>query len=113
MDYVGHINIAGKLAQISPAGKWWAAVPKNQWDLEDEAMVESIKENWDEPYGDRRQEFVLIGSNINKDKINKQIESCLLTNEELQQGPDIWKDYTDPIHAWELIETEEEGEVFS
>jgi G3E family GTPase len=113
MDYVGHINIAGKLAQISPAGKWWAAVPKNQWDLEDEAMVESIKENWDEPYGDRRQEFVLIGSNINKDKINKQIESCLLTNEELQQGPDIWKDYTDPIHAWELIETEEEEEVFS
>ena len=28
MDFVGQIGIAGKLAEISPAGKWWAAIPK-------------------------------------------------------------------------------------
>ena len=35
MDYVGQISVAGKLAEILPVGKWWAAVPKAQWDLSD------------------------------------------------------------------------------
>ena len=38
MDFVGQIGIAGKLAEITPAGKWWDAVPKSQWDMGDGAM---------------------------------------------------------------------------
>ena len=104
MDYVGQISVAGKLAEILPVGKWWAAVPKAQWDLSDEALVEDIKQNWQDPYGDRRQELVFIGTGINKDDIQNRLESCLLTDDEFAQGPDAWKTYTDPIHAWELNE---------
>ncbi|RAP24686.1 hypothetical protein DID73_00995 [Candidatus Marinamargulisbacteria bacterium SCGC AG-343-K17] len=104
MDYVGQISSAGKLAQISPAGKWWSAVPKNEWDLTDEDMIESIRENWQEPYGDRRQELVLIGTDINKEDLNRRLEECILTDKEFKEGPEKWKEYTDPIHAWELVE---------
>ena len=110
MDFVGQISVAGKLAEISPAGKWWAAVPKNQWNVEDEGLIETIKENWEEPYGDRRQELVFIGHNLDKDNLTKQLTTCLLTDDEYEQGPAVWKDYQDPIHPWELIEeTKEEA----
>ena len=108
MDFVGQISVAGKLAEISPAGKWWAAVPKNQWNVEDERLVETIKENWEEPYGDRRQELVFIGYNLDKDNLTKQLHTCLLTDDEYKQGPRVWKHYQDPIHPWELIEETED-----
>lgn len=107
MDFVGQIGIAGKLAEISPAGKWWASVPKNEWPIEDPEMVESIKEFWTEPYGDRRQQLVLIGIDLDKDVLQKRLEAALLTDEEFERGPEAWASYTDPIHAWELIDEDE------
>jgi len=104
MEFVGQVNIAGKLAEISPAGKWWAATPKNQWPIEEEDMIQAIREHWEEPYGDRRQQLVLIGTHIDTDALRKKLEECLLTDEEFNQGSDVWKTYNDPIHEWELIE---------
>lgn len=107
MDLVGHISIAGKLAELSPAGKWWAAVPKNQWPIGDESMVQSIQDHWEEPYGDRRQELVFIGTNMDNEDVKTKLEACLLTEEEYQHGPTVWANYPDPIHAWEAVEEEE------
>ena len=114
MEFVGQLSVAGKMAELSPAGKWWASIPKNQWDTEDEEMVSIIKKNWKQPYGDRRQELVFIGTGINKDDINKRLEACLLTEEEYAKGPEVWSTYPDPIHPWEVIEeteTEQEAEL--
>lgn len=102
MDFVGHISIAGKLAEIEPAGKWWAAVPKEQWSTADPDMQAELKANWQEPYGDRRQELVFIGTHLDKEDINRRLQACLLTEEEYQAGETAWAAYEDPIHAWEL-----------
>ena len=107
MEFVGHVNVAGKLAEISPAGKWWAAVPKHEWNLDDEETVNDIRENWEEPYGDRRQELVFIGTDVDKEALRAKIDACLLTDDEFQEGPDVWQQYDDPIHPWELVEEEE------
>lgn len=107
MSHVGHISIAGKLAEISPAGTWWATVPKSQWPVENEDMVETIRQHWTEPYGDRRQELVFIGTGVDKDDLNKRLNACLLTDEEYEQGPDVWAAYNDPIHAWEFVSEDE------
>ena len=104
MDFVGQISIAGKLAEISPAGKWWAAVPKNQWDIDDQEMMDSIKTHWEYPYGDRRHELVFIGTDIDKKTITKRLELCLLTDEEYKQGPAVWQNFKDPIHPWQLAD---------
>lgn len=108
MDFVGQLSVAGKLAEISPAGKWWAAVPKNQWELDGEEMINDIRKNWQEPYGDRRQELVLIGTSIDKEGLEKQLQACLLSDEEYQAGPEAWLTHPDPIHPWEFVEQEEE-----
>ena len=111
MDFVGEISGAGKLTEIRPAGKWWAAIPKSQWDLTDEEMIDAIRENWQDPYGDRRQELVLIGTGIDKSDLNRRLESCLHTDEEFSKGPEVWATYPDPIHPWELIENPEDMNV--
>tara|TARA_A100001015_G_scaffold105772_1_gene117430 strand:- start:4352 stop:5587 length:1236 start_codon:yes stop_codon:yes gene_type:complete len=110
MDFVGQISVAGKLAEISPAGKWWATVPKNEWDMENEEFVQLIRDNWEDPYGDRRQELVFIGTDIDKVEIRKRLDRCLLTDQEYKQGPEVWANYKDPIHPWELITDAQEDE---
>lgn len=100
MDYVGQVSKAGRLIDITAAGPWWAAVPKHEWNLEDKEMVREIKENWEDPYGDRRQELVLIGTDINKEDIQNRLEDCLLTDSEFAEGPTIWESYNDPIQPW-------------
>lgn len=111
MDLVGEIGVAGKLANIAPAGKWWAAVPKSEWQLDDPETVDFIRKNWKEPYGDRRQELVFIGTAIDKKAIEARLQDCLLTDQEFEQGSESWKLHSDPIHPWELEEVLEEQEV--
>jgi G3E family GTPase len=108
MDFVGQIGVAGKLCQLSPAGKWWAAVPKAHWDLDDPEFKDAITQTWQDPYGDRRQEFVLIGTDINESDLRRRLDACLLTESELVAGPMVWQGYADPIQPWEFIETPEE-----
>ena len=109
MEFVGQLSVAGTLAEITPAGKWWAAVPKKEWDLQDEEMLNDIRKNWKDPYGDRRQEMVFIGTDINKDDIKNRLNACLLTDDEYNLGPDGWAKFVDPIHPWEFVEDEDES----
>lgn len=108
MDFVGELAVAGKLANISLAGKWWAAIPKKDWDLDDPDVVDFIRKNWKEPFGDRRQELVFIGTAIDKDLIQSRLEDCLLTDEEYESGLESWQSHPDPIHPWEIEEPIEE-----
>tara|TARA_Y100000992_G_scaffold288732_1_gene242645 strand:+ start:785 stop:1999 length:1215 start_codon:yes stop_codon:yes gene_type:complete len=104
MDLVGQINGAGNLAEISPVGRWLAAVPESEWDIDDEETKQSIKENWDTVYGDRRQELVFIGIDIDKDFIRHHLDNCLLTDTEYAAGPNTWKDHDDPFGQWSTEE---------
>jgi len=46
-------------------------------------------------YKDRRQEIVFIGHRMNKDVIQKILDECLLTEEEMAMGPEKWKETMD------------------
>ena len=43
-------------------------------------------------YRDRRQEIVFIGRNIKESAIQKLLDSCILTDEEMALGPTKWKE---------------------
>jgi len=85
------------------AGIWWAALPREEWPQEPEAL-QRIQATWREPYGDRRQELVLIGEATQLSSITRQLETCLLNAEEYARPVEKWKTLTDPFPAWDLGE---------
>ena len=45
---------------------------------------DQIEEDWDSKYGDRKNEIVFIGQNMNKKLITSLLDNCLLT--EFEEG---------------------------
>ena len=43
------------------------------------------------PYGDRCQEVVFIGKDLNHSRIQKILDECLLTDKEMDMGPIAWQ----------------------
>ncbi len=101
MHQVGSWSQAGGISQQGPAGYWWAAVGKEHWPAEGEPL-DQIQRNWEEPFGDRRQELVFIGNEtMDREVLTAQLDACLLTNEELERGARRWSYYVDPFPLWE------------
>jgi hypothetical protein len=84
------------------AGIWWAALPREEWP-EDEASLKRMQETWHEPYGDRRQELVLIGDPTWLAKSARaQLDACLLTDEEYAKPVQEWGKFPDPFPEWDV-----------
>lgn len=62
-------------------------------------MLEAVKSNWDEMFGDRHQEVVIIGVHMDHEQVKSAVNECLLTDEEMAAGPDAWAKYSDPWPA--------------
>jgi len=78
---------AGHLFSFEWAQTWWTNVPKDEWPDEVSKIIED--NTWSEEYGDRHQEIVLIGLQMNKDAVRKALDMTLLTDEELSS--EVWK----------------------
>jgi G3E family GTPase len=79
---------AGKHFGISTAGKWWGAITKEQmkayFSNNTREYERILREDFvSNEFGDRRQEIVFIGANINEDEITKALDECLCTSEEM------------------------------
>lgn len=91
---------AGGSFRIEPAGRWWAVAPPENWPDDPEAKA-WIKSKWEEPFGDRRQEIVMIGVDMDESRTRTLLDSCLLTDEELALGwDDGWVEWDDPFPEW-------------
>lgn len=69
---------AGSQKQLSNAGLWYAAAPKDEL----EAMMRQepgLRRDWDERYGDRMQKIVFIGQHLDKDQLTRDLDACLET----------------------------------
>lgn len=98
-DHAGSWSQAGGIMRHALAGQWWAAVPLEHWP-EDPDTIASIHTEWAEPFGDRRQELVFIGQNVDESRLRAELDQCLLTDAELSEGPEAWRRYPDPFPAW-------------
>ena len=99
-DYAGQWSQAGGIARYGYAGLFWKAVPRSEWPQET-SDIQSIMEKWQEPYGDRRQELVFIGQNLNRHTLCQWLDECLLTDTELEAGEAGWIELRDPFPAWQ------------
>ena len=96
MNWIGGWSQAGGACRYEPAGTWWCTAPREYWPVDQESK-DWILEKFVEPYGDRRQEIVLIGVGLDRPKLEALLSEALLTDEEFEAGPEVWKHYKDPF----------------
>ncbi len=99
-DQAGMWSQAGGACRIEPAGEWIAAQPKELWPDDPEGRAE-LERDWQEPWGDRRQEIVIIGTGVDREGLTAMLDAALLTDDEMSRGPEAWARLRDPIPSWE------------
>lgn len=97
-DWVAEFSLAGVLSSVQPLGTWWAAVPRDRWPDHDSARG-YLADHWVEPWGDRRQELVFIGSGIDWPALKARLDAALLDETEAQD-PDSLPALPDPFPIW-------------
>ncbi|MCP1382052.1 GTP-binding protein [Runella salmonicolor] len=76
---------AGGSLRAESAGVWWASMPFNQR-IRYAAYVDNksiIETRWDKRFGDRQNELVIIGQDLNQEIIEKELQACLCTDTEI------------------------------
>ena len=102
-DWAGVWSSAGVVSSLEPGGLWLASAQDSEWPAElDLDEVEAI---WEEPWGDRRQELVIIGANLAPDLL-EQLDRCCLSDTEIDTGPEAWVTFDDPFPAWRITANE-------
>ncbi|QIE43243.1 GTP-binding protein (plasmid) [Rhodobacteraceae bacterium SC52] len=97
-DWVAEFSLAGALSSIKPMGNWWATVPKERWPEHDSARA-YLAAHWQVPWGDRRQELVFIGANIDWPALTDMLDKALLPAT-IAATPGALPDLPDPFPAW-------------
>jgi G3E family GTPase len=87
---------AGVSIKMDQDGPWMCTVDDAEWP-EDEASREWIMSTMEEPWGDRRQELVFIGSEMDEVVLRSRLEDCLLTDEEMLLPPEQWALWECPL----------------
>jgi hypothetical protein len=78
---------------------------KDQWD--------EIMRLWKNPWGDRRQEIVILGRDVDRDKVTSKFDACLLTDEEMALEPEMWRaKFNDAFPVWREATDEEHFLVY-
>jgi G3E family GTPase len=75
---------AGGSSRIETAGVWWASMPFKER-INYESFLDNkewIEDRWDKQWGDRMNELVFIGQDLNKEEIIADLNLCLLTEDE-------------------------------
>ncbi|MFJ8531437.1 GTP-binding protein [Bacillus sp. NPDC094106] len=96
---MGLLSQAGSSITIQGAGEWIAALPEAE---QQQILIEEpdILKNWDKQYGDRITELVFIGIEMNQSTIEQSLDTCLLTDEEMEQE---WDNFVDPIPPFTVV----------
>jgi G3E family GTPase len=97
MELNGVWSQAGGACRVEPGGCWAAALSQDEWPDEERDLIAKL---WEEPYGDRRQEIVLIGQDMDEAALRAALDACLLTDAEFALGPEVWAAFADPFAGW-------------
>jgi G3E family GTPase len=100
MELNGIWSQAGGACRVEPGMYWAAALPPAEWPDEDRALIDEL---WQEPYGDRRQEIVMIGQSMDEAALRAGLDACLLTDNEMAAGPQGWSAFSDPFGEWVIV----------
>ena len=89
---------AGGSSRLEKAGVWWASMTFNER-LKYQSFADNreyIESKWSKQWGDRMNELVFIGQDIEKEKMIADLEKCLLQDSEQLQFESN-KGFADPF----------------
>lgn len=92
---------AGGSLRADKAGLWWASMPFGER-IQYLAFVENqdiIESRWDSQFGDRINELVFIGQDMDKETIQAELRQCLCTPAEIAASK-TGASYKDPFPVW-------------
>ncbi|HSI85413.1 MAG: GTP-binding protein [Candidatus Methylacidiphilales bacterium] len=95
-NIVAGLSWAGPSFWSGMSGYWWSAVEMKHWPTETEER-NRIDDLWEEPYGDRRQELLVVGAPRIPGGLMLALQNALLTDEEMELGPATWMLFPDPL----------------
>lgn len=120
----GEWSHAGGMLTVGCGGPWYAEVPKEVWP-DDKDVRQSIENDFKGPWGDRRQELVVIGVGVDTTKITAAFDECLLDDADMSKWEGIMKNeklsreekeekmakvWEDGWEPWPDLEVEEDHE---
>lgn len=89
---------AGGSLRADRAGYWWCAIPRKQWQMDQETH-DLVSQRWHPLFADRYNELVIIGQELEEDRIRQELNDCLCTREEIA----LWQQsyaFPDPFPAF-------------
>ncbi|MFM7469394.1 MAG: zinc metallochaperone GTPase ZigA [Vampirovibrionales bacterium] len=99
---------AGGACRVEPGGMWIDAMDDTEedWPYE-EPKATLLGDYADLPYGDRRQEIVLIGIDMNQDELTAHLDACLVDEALFAEGPQRWESLSDPFPSYTVMVDED------
>ncbi|SPO21090.1 related to Cobalamin synthesis protein [Ustilago trichophora] len=97
----GEWSQAGIMLTLQGGARWRCELDEEMWP-QDQEIVEAIKKDFEGPWGDRRQEIVLIGKNMRdggEERLRAALDRCLLNDKEMKQWEKVMNDKKKDIHA--------------
>lgn len=97
-DISGLLSQAGPSLTIQGAGNWIATYPEAE---RKQLLAEEpeLLKRWDDTYGDRITELVMIGISMDQKQIEETLDACLLTEEEMVQD---WSKFIDLLPSFHI-----------
>ncbi|KAJ4293384.1 hypothetical protein N0V90_008667 [Kalmusia sp. IMI 367209] len=88
---MGSWSTAGAMLTLGSEMPWFCTVSEDEW-MADEDTLKNIKTDFEGEWGDRRQELVLIGEDLDTDGLTKLLDSCLLSHSEMREWEGVMHD---------------------
>ncbi|MEM7376934.1 MAG: GTP-binding protein, partial [Pseudomonadota bacterium] len=92
---------AGGVSDVIPAGMWWAAVSREHWGHPPGERPDERPE-WHERFGDRSQQIVFIGQDLDEPALRQRLDDCLLDEETAARNSETWRDLHNPFPALKM-----------
>ncbi|OWA08079.1 cobalamin biosynthesis protein CobW [Streptomyces sp. CS113] len=89
-DTLLHWDAAGGALCVESAGPWLASLPDAAWELVPPVRRAAAALDWHPEHGDRCQHLVFTSPGLDRDGLERLLESCLLTDVEYAAGQAAW-----------------------
>jgi G3E family GTPase len=87
----GYWSTAGAMLTLGSEMPWLCCVDKEEWNAEED-MKKAIIRDFEGEWGDRRQEIVLIGEQLNTKGLTRLLDGCLLSCVKMRKWEHIMHD---------------------